>query len=53
MKTIKTTKIKEYDENGKLIKETEITETEENTQIYIPYEPSIPSNPFWKPEITC
>ena len=52
MKTVTTTKIKEYGENGKLIKETETIVTEEGETTGIPYTPSYPKNLFGTMPIT-
>lgn len=54
-KTIET--IKEYDENGKLIRETVTETTEDDNNTYYPYQPYYPTTPYspvtYGTEITC
>ncbi len=60
MKRKQTTTTKEYDNEGRLLRETveEVVEEDNNGTIYpqyptYPIYPSIPQYPFYKPEITC
>jgi hypothetical protein len=51
-KTVET--IKEYDENGKLTRETITETTEDDDTAYYPYQPYIPFTPAtYNTEITC
>lgn len=45
-KTIKET-VTEYDEAGKITRQTITETTEEDDTDHVPYTPSYPSDPFW------